>query len=141
WRTTTFLAVPARRFPAAGFCAAAARCCRFVRCPAQPVGARWQSGRVPRVTLSRLSDDRVLVVESDAPDRREPETIAAADLAAYVTRRELEEPRWVWDDTARWYPPLLAAGVRITRCHDLRLGRQILRSAPAVDAALLTGEE
>ena len=22
-------------------------------------------------------------------------------------------PRWVWDDTARWYPPLLAAGVRV----------------------------
>ena len=38
-------------------------------------------------------------------------------------------------------PSLLAAGVRVGRCHDLRLGRQLLRRAPAVDARLLEGEQ
>ena len=47
----------------------------------------------------------------------------------------------MWDDTARWYPPLLAAGVRVERCHDLRLGHHLLRRAPAVDARLLEGEQ
>ena len=47
----------------------------------------------------------------------------------------------MWDDTARWYPPLLAAGVRVERCHDLRLGHHLLRRAPAVDVRLLEGEQ
>jgi DNA polymerase I len=93
-----------------------------------------------RVSLSRRPGERVLVVERD--DGRE---LALADLAAYVRGREAEEddpsPRWVWDDTARWYPPLLSAGVRVARCHDLRLGHQLLRRAPAVDRRLLEGEE
>src|SRR3954454_25414525 len=37
--------------------------------------------------------------------------------------------RWVWEDTAIAYPPLLQAGVRIERCHDLRLSRAILRGS------------
>ncbi|WP_193607744.1 bifunctional 3'-5' exonuclease/DNA polymerase [Nocardioides lijunqiniae] len=89
-----------------------------------------------RVALSRLPDDRVLV--TDPQSRSE---IALSDLAAYVREREPDGPRWVWDDTARWYPPLLAAGVRVARCHDLRLGHHLLRRAPAVDGALLAGEE
>ncbi len=47
----------------------------------------------------------------------------------------------MWDDTARWYPPLLAAGVRVGRCHDLRLGHHLLRRAPAVDRQLLVGDQ
>jgi DNA polymerase I len=94
----------------------------------------------PRVSLSRLPEERVLVVE---PGGRQE--LALADLAAYVRGREDEgddaAPRWVWDDTARWYPPLLSAGVRVARCHDLRLGHQLLRRAPAVDRRLLEGEE
>ena len=31
------------------------------------------------------------------------------------------------------HPPLLAAGIRVERCHDLRLGHHLLRRAPAVD--------
>ncbi|NQX14538.1 bifunctional 3'-5' exonuclease/DNA polymerase [Rathayibacter sp. VKM Ac-2857] len=50
-----------------------------------------------------------------------------AELAAFVREREVERPRWVWDDTARWYPALLAEGVHVARCHDLRLARAILR--------------
>ena len=89
-----------------------------------------------RVSLSRLPGDRVLVVDGDV--ERE---VAVADLPAYVRAREVDAPRWVWDDTARWYPPLLAAGVRVERCHDLRLGHHLLRRAPAVDVRLLEGEQ
>lgn len=89
-----------------------------------------------RVSLSRLPGDRVLVVDGDV--ERE---VAAAALPAYVNAREVDAPRWVWDDTARWYPSLLASGVRVERCHDLRLGHQLLRRAPAVDVQLLEGEQ
>ncbi|WP_107705432.1 bifunctional 3'-5' exonuclease/DNA polymerase [Nocardioides allogilvus] len=89
-----------------------------------------------RVSLSRLPGDRVLVVDAGAE-----RVLDLADLAAYVEERESEGPRWVWDDTARWYPPLLAAGLRVERCHDLRLVRHLLRRAPAVDTALLAGDE
>jgi DNA polymerase-1 len=88
-----------------------------------------------RVSLSRLPGDRVLVVDSDT--EREVEV---AGLPEYVRAREVERPRWVWDDTARWYPALLAAGVRVERCHDLRLGHHLLRRSPAVDVRLLEGE-
>ena len=54
---------------------------------------------------------------------------AIADLPAFVARRELERPRWVWSDTRRWYAPLLAAGVRVERCVDLRLSHVILRTS------------
>jgi DNA polymerase-1 len=87
-----------------------------------------------RVSLSRLPGERVLVVDAGA--HRE---VAMADLPAYVRAREVDGPRWVWDDTARWYPALLAAGVRVERCHDLRLGHHLLRRAPAVDVQHLDG--
>jgi DNA polymerase-1 len=96
--------------------------------PSGPPGAR--------IALSRLPDDRVLVVEDG--DARTLPLDALTDL---VAAREPEQPRWVWDDTARWYPPLLAAGVRVERVHDLRLCHRLLRRAPAVDPALLLGDE
>ena len=51
------------------------------------------------------------------------------NVAEYVRRREGERPRWVWDDTSRWYPELLERGVRVERCHDLRLCHTILRNS------------
>ncbi|WP_125036293.1 bifunctional 3'-5' exonuclease/DNA polymerase [Nocardioides sp. LS1] len=91
-----------------------------------------------RVCLSRLAGERVLAVDPDGELE-----LPLADLAAYVAERESAAvaPRWVWDDTARWYPPLLAAGVRVERCHDLRLGHHLLRRAPAVDRQLLVGDQ
>jgi DNA polymerase-1 len=94
-----------------------------------------------RVSLSRLPGERVLVVDVDHDHVDGERELALADLPAYVAEREADAPRWVWDDTARWYPPLLAAGVRVGRCHDLRLGHHLLRRAPAVDGALLVGEQ
>ncbi|MEP9365405.1 bifunctional 3'-5' exonuclease/DNA polymerase [Nocardioides sp. CN2-186] len=88
-----------------------------------------------RISLSRLPGDRVLVVDGATEHE-----LAQTDLPAYVGERE-PDTRWVWDDTARWYPPLLAAGVRVGRCHDLRLGHHLLRRAPAVDRQLLVGDQ
>jgi DNA polymerase-1 len=98
------------------------------------VGAKVS--RVSRIWVSRLPGEGVLARESGSRH-----DLSMTDLAAFVAGREADSPRWVWDDTARWYPPLLAAGVRVERCHDLRLAHQLLRRAPAVDQGLLDGEE
>ncbi|WP_060915274.1 bifunctional 3'-5' exonuclease/DNA polymerase [Microbacterium oleivorans] len=46
--------------------------------------------------------------------------------------------RWVWSDTSSWYPAVIAEGVRVSRCHDLRLAHAILRdSARSVGADAL----
>jgi DNA polymerase-1 len=64
-------------------------------------------------------------------------TVSLDRLAAEVARREADHPRWVWDDTARWYPALLAAGVRVERCTDLRLCHAILRNSSLTSASAL----
>jgi DNA polymerase family A len=49
------------------------------------------------------------------------------DLVAAVAARERAgSPRWVWASSARLYPRLLAAGVRVARCHDLELVEPLL---------------
>ena len=51
--------------------------------------------------------------------------------------RSDDRPRWVFDDTATWARTLIAAGVRVGRCHDLRLSHAILRlSTLTADSAL-----
>ncbi len=57
--------------------------------------------------------------------------LPAAELPGWVSARERAGPvRWVWDDTTRWYPGLLDAGVRVERCADLRLSAAVLRRSP-----------
>ncbi|MGO1318172.1 MAG: bifunctional 3'-5' exonuclease/DNA polymerase, partial [Cellulomonadaceae bacterium] len=66
--------------------------------------------------------------------------VAPGALAAEVRRREAHRPRWVWADTASLYPRLLAEGVRVDRCVDLRLCHAILRRAHcAAGSALASG--
>lgn len=90
-----------------------------------------------RILLQRLPGGRVRAVEAGAAT-----DLADSDLPAYVSLRESSDaPTWVWDDTVRWYPDLLAAGVRVRRCVDLRLVHHLLRAAPAVDRSLLRGEQ
>ncbi len=49
------------------------------------------------------------------------------DLAARVAELErTTRPRWLWAVGAECYPPLLAAGVRVDRCHDLLLTEGLL---------------
>jgi DNA polymerase-1 len=74
------------------------------------------------VRATWLDDTDELVLREELP---------RAGLAGWVADREAEGPRWVWDDTARWYPDLLEHGVRVERCFDLRLGHAILRRAQA----------
>lgn len=50
----------------------------------------------------------------------------AGDLAAAVRELESGRPRWVWADARTAYPPLLRAGVRVARCHDLALTEGLL---------------
>src|SRR5665648_418922 len=82
------------------------------------------------VVLQEATDDGQLLARV---------TVQARDLPAAVAEREAGRLRWVWDDTSRRYPALLAAGVRVERCHDLRLCHAILRgSALCADSALAT---
>jgi DNA polymerase-1 len=67
--------------------------------------------------------------------------LSADDLPGWVRERERTPVRWVWDDTTRWYPALLDAGVRVERCTDLRLGHAVLRRSPFADQRLLAGED
>ena len=67
--------------------------------------------------------------------------LAPDELPGFVGRHEGSRPRWVWDDTTRWYPALLAAGVRVERCTDLRLTHTLLRRSPFADQGLLAGPD
>ena len=52
---------------------------------------------------------------------------AVADLGAAIREREAAGAvRWVWAATAEIYPPLLRAGVRVQRCHDVELTETLL---------------
>ena len=97
---------------------------------------------VHRVLLRRLDGGRVEVrvrtVDGATVEVARP---ARGELADVVRERERAGVRWVWDDTTRWYPALLAAGVRVERCTDLRLCHAVLRRSPFVDQALLTGAD
>ena len=61
----------------------------------------------------------------------DPTRLDEPRLPAFVAAHDGPDVRWVWDDTARWYPAVLAAGGRVGRCTDLRLCRRILRGALA----------
>lgn len=63
--------------------------------------------------------------------------VARAELPGEVALLEPERPRWVWDDTALWYPQLLAVGVRVERCVDLRLSHVILRGSALTSGSAL----
>ena len=79
-----------------------------------PAPGGWRLRRLPDAAAS---------LPANAPDR----LIAPDELAAAVADLETRlSPRWVWPDTAAVYPALLAAGVRVERCHDLRLTEGLL---------------
>ncbi len=69
-------------------------------------------------------------VEVDAfGEVRASTELAAAALASFVRDQEPRNPRWVWSDTARWYPPLLRSGVTVARCLDLRRAHALIRTS------------
>lgn len=84
--------------------------------------------------LGRGDGGRTRLVALDAQGAEiGDEEVMPHGLAALVSRWEAEHsPRWVWSDAAAWYPRLLAAGVTLERCHDLRLVHLILRHSELV---------
>jgi len=84
------------------------------------------------LVLSRVDGGVLATPLTDAGTTEgEPVHLRESDLPAFVADRESAGVRWVWDDTARWYPAVLAAGGRVARCVDLRLCHRILRGALA----------
>jgi DNA polymerase family A len=62
------------------------------------------------------------------------------DLPAAVAEYERSGPvRWVWADTTQTYPALLRAGVRVDRCHDVRLVEALLAGRDGQAAGELAG--
>ena len=101
------------------------------------VGAR-ENGRV-QIVVAAGEGDRIVLVDADAGT----DPIAVVTPGALAdTVRELEtreHPRWVWVETRRWYPRLLEAGVRVERCHDLRLSGAILDRSTSTSAVRASG--
>jgi DNA polymerase I len=90
------------------------------------VGRAGQTGDVHIVVGSAANG--VVVT----PEAGQSELVAEQDFPRRVRELETlkgEPPRWVWDDTASWYPSLLQHGVRVARCVDLRLSHAILRNS------------
>lgn len=86
-----------------------------------------------RIVIAGAGPRRVVLAD---PDQGEPpRELDLDDLPAEVRRLERERPRWVWADTRSWYPRLLAAGVRVDRCHDLRLVGALLAQSEFASAA------
>ena len=79
------------------------------------------------IALRSVADGVVATELDDEARRPRMSVVRPAELASWVAGREAEKPRWVWDDTAHWYPQLLRAGTRVERALDLRLCRRILR--------------
>jgi DNA polymerase I len=98
---------------------------------------------VDRLLLTRAGDGVVEVRErgSDGAAPGAVRQVPVEELPGFVRRREADGVRWVWDDATRWYPALLAAGVRVQRCTDLRLCAAILRRSPSVDPSVASGRD
>ncbi|TFH71902.1 bifunctional 3'-5' exonuclease/DNA polymerase [Cellulomonas sp. HD19AZ1] len=92
------------------------------------------------VLLTRDASARTVTLTSLDADARPTgaRTVGVDAWVDAVAAAEAESrPRWVWDDTRRWAPDLLRAGVRVERCHDLRLCHAILRHASAAAGSSL----
>lgn len=87
----------------------------------------------------------MLVAPADPTPEEAPDGVVAragpvpADVAPHGVVGTEGAARWVWDHTGRWYPGLLAAGVRVERCLDLRLAHRLLRTSAAAGASPIAG--
>lgn len=90
---------------------------------------------VPAWIVLGRTDESVTAVQLDAHGAElDRQPVEGAALCAWIADAETAwAPRWVWHDTPQWYADLLTAGVRVGRCHDLRLCHAILRASVLVD--------
>ena len=95
--------------------------------------------RASEVRLVRRAGDEVCVSPSDASATDREASVAASAWPGYVAEAESTRPRWAWRRSHRWYPALLAAGVRVERCVDLTLTGAILRNSAATVGSVLHG--
>ncbi|HSP76671.1 MAG TPA: bifunctional 3'-5' exonuclease/DNA polymerase [Cryobacterium sp.] len=92
---------------------------------------------------SRMGNGEILVLPLDAEGAAAGSALRVPvhEFPGYVLGQEPGRPRWVWEDTARIYPLLLEAGVRVHRAHDLRLCHAILRQSSLTEASALARAE
>jgi DNA polymerase-1 len=96
-------------------------------------GTGFEGHRIGIVDLDSAGEEvgRIDLAEVDLPELvRDRENGVGGDSRGPGGAR----PRWVLSDTAKWCPPLLAAGVSLERCHDLRLAHAILARSELVTA-------
>ncbi|MFH8249919.1 bifunctional 3'-5' exonuclease/DNA polymerase [Microbacterium sp. B2969] len=88
------------------------------------------------IALGLVAGEPVAALLDAAGAELERTSPGPADLARWVAEVEASRTvRWVWSDAPAWYPDLVAAGVRLARCHDLRLCHAILRDSALVEHA------
>ncbi|MBQ1030482.1 bifunctional 3'-5' exonuclease/DNA polymerase [Micromonospora sp. C97] len=88
-----------------------------------------ERGRITFVLVAVVSDERGggVLCPLDATGQPCGPAETVTDLVAEVAAREAaERPRWVWATASAVYPPLLRAGVRVDRCHDVELTEALL---------------
>lgn len=94
-----------------------------------------RTAQPPHAVVARPADGRGwLIAVLDSPSA-EPRTEHVADVALPGRIRALEDqlaPRWTVRSLRGFYPPLLAAGIRLRRAHDLVLCHAILRDTAAL---------
>ena len=96
-------------------------------------GTGFEGHQIGIVDLDSAGEEvgRIDLAEVDLPELvRDRENGVGGDSRGPGGAR----PRWVLSDTAKWCPPLLAAGVSLERCHDLRLSHAILARSELVTA-------
>src|SRR5690606_24989249 len=97
----------------------------------------------PHAVIARAGGgDGWLIAVLDSPSAEvEPEHVPDAALVQRVRALEDEcAPRWTIRTLRSFYPPLLAAGVRLRRAHDLLLCHAILRDTAALAHPLPASE-
>ncbi|MFF2273759.1 bifunctional 3'-5' exonuclease/DNA polymerase [Agromyces sp. NPDC058136] len=87
-----------------------------------------------RIAIGTAPRGRVALVDLDDPSAPLA-VLDPAGLPGAIAELEPRRPRWVWSDVRRWYPALLAAGVRVERCHDLLLCGAIIEGSADTVAA------
>ncbi|MFK4835279.1 bifunctional 3'-5' exonuclease/DNA polymerase [Microbacterium sp. ZW T2_14] len=88
------------------------------------------------IVLGRTARTVVVVLLDAGAAEQGREEVDPARLTSWIADAEARwAPRWVWHDTPQWYGALLAGGIRVARCHDLRLCHAILRESALVDDA------